>query len=90
MKMRQRSKSREANHSSSEMNMHMSDLLMVRDVRARCQNMVRPCQGDAMKKDISFELAVMTTIPLVGAAVMTSITLNIKKRSKIGTRIVRD
>jgi hypothetical protein len=52
--------------------------------------MVRPCQGDAMKKDISFELAVMTTIPLVGAAVMTSITLNIKKRSKIGTRIVRD
>jgi hypothetical protein len=45
----------------------------------------RPCQGDAVKKGISFELAVMTTIPLVVAAVVKTITLNIKKRSKIGT-----
>jgi hypothetical protein len=43
------------------------------------------CQGDAMKKDISLELAVMTTIPLMVVAVVTTITLNIKKRSKIGT-----
>jgi hypothetical protein len=47
--------------------------------------MARPCQGDVMKKGISFELAVMTTIPLVVVAVVTTITLNIKKRSKIGT-----
>jgi hypothetical protein len=38
-----------------------------------------------MKKGISFELAVMTTIPLVVAAIVTTITLNIKKRSRIGT-----
>jgi hypothetical protein len=43
------------------------------------------CQGDAMKKGISLELAVMTTIPLVVVAVVTTITLSIKKRSKIGT-----
>jgi hypothetical protein len=43
------------------------------------------CQGDVMKKDISLELAVMTTIPLMVVAVVTTITLNIKKRSKIGT-----
>jgi Na+/H+-dicarboxylate symporter len=43
-----------------------------------------------MKKGIFFELAVMTKIPLVIAAVVTSITLNIKKRSKIGTRAIRD
>jgi hypothetical protein len=43
------------------------------------------CQGDAMKKGISLELAVMTTIPLVVVAVVTTITLNIKKRSKIVT-----
>jgi hypothetical protein len=50
----------------------------------------RLCQGNAVKKGISFELAVMTTIPLVVAAVVTSITLNIKKRSKVGTPIIRD
>jgi hypothetical protein len=50
----------------------------------------RPCQGDAVKKDISFELAVMTTISLMVVVVVTSITLNIKKRSKIGTQTVRD
>jgi hypothetical protein len=38
-----------------------------------------------MKKGISLELAVMTTIPLVVVAVVTTITLNIKKRSKIVT-----
>jgi hypothetical protein len=43
------------------------------------------CQGDAMKKGISLELVVMTTIPLVVVTVVTTITLNIKKRSKIGT-----
>jgi hypothetical protein len=43
-----------------------------------------------MNKGISFELAVMTTIPLVVATVVTTITLNIKKRSKIGTRTIRD
>jgi hypothetical protein len=43
-----------------------------------------------MKKGISFNLAVMTTIPLVVAAVVTTITLNIKKRSKIGTRTIID
>jgi hypothetical protein len=43
------------------------------------------CQGDAMKKGICLELAVMTTIPLMVVAVVTTITLNIKKRDKIGT-----
>jgi hypothetical protein len=82
--------SQEANDSSWEMNTHMSDILMVRDVRAWCRNVARLCQGNAVKKGISFELAVMTTIPLVVAAVVTSITLNIKKRSKVGTPIIRD
>jgi hypothetical protein len=50
----------------------------------------RLCQGDGVKKGISFELTVMTTISLVVAAVVTSITFNIKKRSKIGTRKIRD
>jgi hypothetical protein len=55
------------------MNTHMSDLLRVRDGRARYLNMARPCQGDAVKKGISLELAVMPTIPLVVAVVMASI-----------------
>jgi hypothetical protein len=37
------------------------------------------CQGDAMKKGISLKVAVMTTVPLVVAVVMTSIIPNTKK-----------
>jgi hypothetical protein len=48
------------------------------------------CQGDAMKKGITFKLTIMTMVPLVVAAVVTRITLNMKKRSKIGTRTIRD
>jgi hypothetical protein len=54
-------------------------LLRVRDGRARCRNMVRLCQGDAMKKDISLELAVMPIVPLVVAVVVASIISGTKK-----------
>jgi hypothetical protein len=37
------------------------------------------CQGDAMKKGISLNLAVMTMVPLVVAVIMASIIPNTKK-----------
>jgi hypothetical protein len=37
------------------------------------------CQGDAIKKDITFKLAVMTTILLVVVIVVASIIPNTKK-----------
>jgi hypothetical protein len=37
------------------------------------------CQGDAMKKDITFKLAVMTTILLMVAVVMASSIPDTKK-----------
>jgi hypothetical protein len=41
--------------------------------------MVRLCQGDAMKKDISLELAVIPIVPLVVAVVVASIISGTKK-----------
>jgi hypothetical protein len=37
------------------------------------------CQGDAVKKDMSLKLAVMTTVPLVVAIIMASIIHDTKK-----------
>jgi hypothetical protein len=37
------------------------------------------CQGDAMKKDISLKLVVMTTVPPVVAVVLANIIPNTKK-----------
>jgi hypothetical protein len=40
---------------------------------------VRPCQGDAVKKGISLELVVMPTVPLVVAIIVASIIPDTKK-----------
>jgi hypothetical protein len=37
------------------------------------------CHGDAIKKDISFKLAVITTVPLVIVVVIASIIHDTKK-----------
>jgi hypothetical protein len=41
--------------------------------------MVRPCQGGAVKKGISLELAFMLTVLLMVAVVMASIITSTKK-----------
>jgi hypothetical protein len=63
------------------MNTHLSDLLRVWDGRARCQNVTRSCQSDAMKKGISLKLAVIPRFLLVVAVidVMVSIILGKQK-----------
>jgi hypothetical protein len=71
--------SREGNNSSSEMDTHMSDLLKVRDGPDQCRNVARLCQGDAMKKGISLELAVTPTILLMVAIIVASIVPGTKK-----------
>jgi hypothetical protein len=40
---------------------------------------VRPCQGDAVKKGISLKLVVMPTVPLVVAIIVASIIPDTKK-----------
>jgi hypothetical protein len=41
--------------------------------------LARPCQGDAVKKGISFDLVVMTMIPLVVAVVVPSVIPSTQK-----------
>jgi hypothetical protein len=41
--------------------------------------MAMSCQGDVVKKNISFELAVMITIPLMVSIIVTSIIPGTKK-----------
>jgi hypothetical protein len=45
------------------------------------------CQGDAMKKGISFKLAVMTMVPLVVPVVMASIIHGTKKNVNFAATI---
>jgi hypothetical protein len=61
------------------MDMNMSDLLMVRDRRARCRKVARPCQCDTVKKDISYMLAVIPTVPLVVVILVANIISGTKK-----------